>query len=269
MAAKLVVIGNGMAGARTVEEILDRGGGDLFDITMFGAEPYGNYNRILLSNVLSGVEDESRIFLNDLDWYAANRITLHTGVGVTRIDRFARTVVDELGRRTPYDKLIIATGSDAFVPNIAGLHRPGRGYHQGVFTFRTIDDTRGMIRYAREHQRAVVIGGGLLGLEAARGLQSHLPHVTLVHSAGHLMNAQLDPQAGAILRRSVEALGIEVVTGARTTEIVGKDAVTGVKLADGRTIPCDVVVVAAGIRANAALAERSGLDVGRGVVVDD
>ncbi|MEU7905783.1 nitrite reductase large subunit NirB [Actinoplanes sp. NPDC049118] len=269
MAKKLVVIGNGMAGARTVEEILDRGGGDLFDITMFGAEPYGNYNRILLSNVLSGAEDESGIFLNDMDWYAANRIDLHAGVPVTRIDRFARTVVDELGRTTPYDKLIIATGSDAFVPRIAGLHRPGRGYHQGVFTFRTIDDTRGMIRYAREHQRAVVIGGGLLGLEAARGLQSHLPHVTLVHSAGHLMNAQLDPQAGAVLRRSVEALGIEVVTGARTTEILGKDAVDGVKLADGRTIPCDVVVVAAGIRPNAALAERSGLEVERGIVVDD
>jgi len=269
MAKKLVVIGNGMAGARTVEEILERGGGDLFDITMFGAEPYGNYNRILLSNVLSGVDDESGIFLNDLDWYATNGITLHTGVRVTRIDRFARTVVDERGGETPYDKLIIATGSDAFVPRIAGLHRPGRGYHQGVFTFRTIDDTRGMIRYAREHQRAVVIGGGLLGLEAARGLQSHLPHVTLVHSAGHLMNAQLDPQAGAILRRSVEALGIEVVTGARTTEILGKDAVNGVKLADGRTIPCDVVVVAAGIRPNAALAERSGLEVERGIVVDD
>jgi nitrite reductase (NADH) large subunit len=266
---KLVVIGNGMAGARTVEEILDRGGGDLFDVTMFGAEPYGNYNRILLSNVLSGVEDESGIFLNDLDWYAANGINLHTGVRVTRMDRYARTVVDELGRETRYDKLIIATGSDAFVPKIPGLHRPGRGYHQGVFTFRTIDDTRGMIRYAREHQRAVVIGGGLLGLEAARGLQSHLPHVMLVHSAGHLMNAQLDPQAGAILRRSVEALGIEVVTGARTTEILGKDAVKGVKLADGRTIPCDVVVVAAGIRPNAALAERSGLDVERGIVVDD
>src|SRR5690349_1207461 len=269
MATRLVVIGNGMAGARTVEEILDRGGGGLFDITMFGAEAYGNYNRILLSNVLSGVNDESGIYLNDLDWYAANGITLHTGVRVTRVDRFARTVVDERGGQTPYDKLIIATGSDAFVPRIAGLHRPGRGYHQGVFTFRTIDDTRGMIRYAREHQRAVVIGGGLLGLEAARGLQSHLPHVTLVHSAGHLMNAQLDSQAGAILRRSVEALGIEVVTGARTTEILGKDVVSGVKLADGRTIPCDVVVVAAGIRPNAALAERSGLDVERGIVVDD
>ncbi|MFG1919099.1 nitrite reductase large subunit NirB [Micromonospora sp. NPDC048898] len=266
---RLVVVGNGMAGARTVEEILERGGGDQFAITMFGEEPYGNYNRILLSNVLSGVDDESGIFLNDLSWYAENGITLHTGTRVTRIDRFARRIYADDGTETPYDKLIIATGSRAFVPPIPGLHRPGRGYHQGVFAFRTIDDTRNMIRYAREHERAVVIGGGLLGLEAARGLQNHLAHVTLVHAAGHLMNAQLDAQAGAILRRSIERLGIEVVLGAHTTEVLGKHAVTGVKLKDGRTVACDVVVVAAGIRANAEMAATSGLPVERGIVVDD
>ncbi|MEU8285430.1 nitrite reductase large subunit NirB [Micromonospora sp. NPDC048905] len=266
---RLVVVGNGMAGARTVEEILERGGGDQFAITMFGEEPYGNYNRILLSNVLSGVDDEAGIFLNDMSWYAENGITLHTGTRVTRIDRFARRIYADDGTETPYDKLIIATGSRAFVPPIPGLHRPGRGYHQGVFAFRTIDDTRNMIRYAREHERAVVIGGGLLGLEAARGLQNHLAHVTLVHAAGHLMNAQLDAQAGAILRRSIERLGIEVVLGAHTTEVLGKHAVTGVKLKDGRTIACDVVVVAAGIRANAEMAATSGLPVERGIVVDD
>ncbi len=266
---KLVVVGNGMAGARTVEEILQRGGGEQFQITMFGDEPYGNYNRILLSNVLSGVEDESGIFLNDLDWYADNGITLHAGTRVTRIDRHAKLVYAQDGTATPYHVLIIATGSRAFVPPIPGIHRPGRGYHQGVFAFRTIDDTRAMVRYAREHERAVVIGGGLLGLEAARGLQNHLSHVTLVHAAGHLMNAQLDAAAGAILRRSVEALGIEVVTGAHTTEILGKQAVTGVKLKDGRAIDADVVVVAAGIRANTELAQTSGLEVERGIVVDD
>ncbi|MFF0153676.1 nitrite reductase large subunit NirB [Micromonospora sp. NPDC005203] len=266
---RLVVVGNGMAGARTVEEILERGGGDQFAITMFGEEPYGNYNRILLSNVLSGVDDEAGIFLNDMSWYAENAITLHAGVRVTRIDRFARRIYADDGTETPYDKLIIATGSRAFVPPIPGLHRPGRGYHQGVFAFRTIDDTRNMIRYAREHERAVVIGGGLLGLEAARGLQNHLAHVTLVHAAGHLMNAQLDAQAGAILRRSIERLGIEVILGAHTTEVLGKHAVTGVKLKDGRTIACDVVVVAAGIRANAEMAATSGLPVERGIVVDD
>jgi nitrite reductase (NADH) large subunit len=267
MTERLVVIGNGMAGARTVEEILARGGD--FAITMFGAEPYGNYNRIMLSNVLAGVEDESGIFLNDLSWYAENGITLHTGRRIVRIDRAAKHVHADDGSATPYDKLIIATGSRAFVPPIPGLHRPGRGYHQGVFAFRTLDDTRAMIRYAREHERAVVIGGGLLGLEAARGLQNHLGHVTLVHAADHLMNAQLDAQAGAILRRSVEKLGIEVVTGAHTTEILGKHAVTGVRLGDGRDVACDVVVVAAGIRADAEVAERSGLAVERGIVVDD
>jgi nitrite reductase (NADH) large subunit len=267
MPPRLVVIGNGMAGARTVEEILTRGGD--FTITVFGDEPYGNYNRIMLSNVLAGVEDESGIFLNDLSWYADNGITLHHGTRIARIDRFAKRVFTEDDTVTPYDKLIIATGSRAFVPPIPGIHRPGRGYHQGVFAFRTLDDTRAMIRYAREHERAVVIGGGLLGLEAARGLQNHLSHVTLLHAAGHLMNAQLDAQAGAILQRSVEQLGIEVITGASTTEILGKDAVTGVKLADGRTVACDVVVVAAGIRANAEMAAASGLMVERGIVVDD
>jgi nitrite reductase (NADH) large subunit len=267
MTRRLVVVGNGMAGARTVEEVLARNGD--FAITMFGDEPYGNYNRIMLSNVLAGVEDESGIFLNDLSWYADHGITLHTGTRIERIDRFAKLVYAQDGTVTPYDKLVIATGSRAFVPPIAGLHRPGRGYHQGVFAFRTLDDTRAMIRYAREHERAVVIGGGLLGLEAARGLQNHLGHVTLLHAAGHLMNAQLDAQAGATLQRSVAKLGIEVITGARTTEILGKHAVTGVKLADGRVIDCDVVVVAAGIRANAEMAEASGLVVERGIVVDD
>jgi nitrite reductase (NADH) large subunit len=266
---KLVVVGNGMAGARTVEEILHRGGAGQFDITMFGAEPYGNYNRILLSEVLSGAEEEAGIFLNDLAWYGDNDIELRAGVRVTRVDRFARRVHAEDGTERPYDKLVIATGSRPHVPDIPGIHHPNRGYHQGVFAFRTLDDTRGMIRYAREHERAVVIGGGLLGLEAARGLQHHLPHVTLVHSGAHLMHAQLDAPGGAILQQSVERLGISVVLGAYTVEILGRDAVTGVRLRDGREIPCDVVVVAAGIRANTELAAASGLVVERGIVVDD
>jgi nitrite reductase (NADH) large subunit len=268
MTERLVVIGNGMAGARTVEEILARGGD--FAITVFGEEPYGNYNRIMLSNVLAGVEDEAGIFLNDLSWYADNGITLHAGTRIERIDRFAKVAYADDGTGTPYDKLIIATGSRAFVPPIPGIHRPGRGYHQGVFAFRTLDDTRAMIRYAKEHDRAVVIGGGLLGLEAARGLQNHLPHVTLLHATGHLMNAQLNEQAGRTLQTTIEKkLGIEVVVDAQTTEILGKHAVTGVKLADGRVVGCDVVVVAAGIRANAEMAAASGLVVERGIVVDD
>src|SRR4051794_15698412 len=266
---RLVVIGNGMAGARTVEEILERGGRDRFSITMFGEEPYGNYNRILLSNVLSGVEDEAGIFLNSLPWYAENGIALRAGVRIDRIDRFARTVHADDGSVTPYDKLIIATGSRPFVPPIDGMRHPKRGYHQGVFTFRTIEDTRSMIRYARDHERSVVIGGGLLGLEAARGLQQYGVAVTLVHAAGHLMNSQLDAQGGAILRKSVERLGITVEVNARTKAVVGKEKVEGVQFADGRTIPCDMVVVAAGIRPNTDVAQLSGLPVERAIVVDD
>src|SRR4051812_39138255 len=267
MRQRLVVIGNGMAGARTVEEILARGGD--FAITVFGDEPYGNYNRIMLSNLLAGVEDESGIFLNDLSWYAENGITLHTGTRIERIDRAAQVVHASDGTATAYDTLVIATGSSAFVPPIKGAHRPGRGYHQGVFVFRTLDDTRAMIRYAREHERAVVIGGGLLGLEAARGLQNHLSHVTLVHATGHLMNTQLNERAGHTLQATVERkLGIDVVVDGVTSEILGKHAVTGVKLADGRVIDCDVVVVAAGIRPNTQVAADSGLPVERGIVTD-
>ena len=267
---RLVVIGNGMAGARTVEEILARDGADQFAITMFGDEPYGNYNRIMLSNLLAGVEDEAGIFLNDLGWYADNDITLHTGARIEKIDRRAKVVIAADGTSTPYDKLIVATGSSSWTPPIKNISNPKRGYHQGVFAFRTLDDTRGMIRYARDHERAVVIGGGLLGLEAARGLQSHVSHVTLLHAMGHLMERQLDEKSGHMLQASVEnKLGIKVITNAMTTEILGKDRVTGVKLADGTVIDCDVIVVAAGIRPNTQVAAESGLTVERGIVVDD
>jgi nitrite reductase (NADH) large subunit len=268
---RLVMVGNGMAGVRAIEEILERGGGRQYEITVFGDEPYGNYNRILLSTVLSGETDEGGIVLNSPEWYAANGITLHSGplARVTRIDRYAKRVYTAGGADSPYDVLVIATGSRPHVPDIAGAHQPRRGFHQGVFAFRTIEDTRRMIRYAREHERAAVIGGGLLGLEAARGLQSHEMAVTVVHGAGHLMNQQLDAQAGEILRGSVRRLGIDVLTGARTVEITGRDAVTGVRLADGRVVPADMVVIAAGIRPNAELALTSGIAVERAIVVDD
>ncbi|MFC6080851.1 nitrite reductase large subunit NirB [Sphaerisporangium aureirubrum] len=264
---RLVVIGNGMAGVRAVEEILARGG--KFDITIFGDEPYGNYNRIMLSNVLAGIEPEDGIFLNSLAWYEDNGITLRAGTRVRRVNPFARKVYADDRSVTRYDKLIIATGSTPFVPDIPGMRAAGRGFHQGVFTFRTIDDTRNMLRYARGHRRAVVIGGGLLGLEAARGLQSHGLDITVVHAGGNLMNQQLDPQAGAVLKRSVERLGITVELNARTTSVAGAEKVTGIGLADGRSLPCDMVVVAAGIRPNAELARASGLTVERGIVVDD
>ena len=269
MKRSLVVIGNGMAGARAVEEILERGGGDAFDVTMFGDEPYGNYNRIMLSHVLSGEEDESGIFLNPMAWYDDNQITLHAPCRVTRIDRHARRVYADDGTETAYDVLIIATGSRSFMPPMTGLYREDGTLLPGVLGFRTIDDTRQMVTHAREHERAVVIGGGLLGLEAARGLQTHGVQVELLHAAGHLMNQQLDAEGGLILKRSVEALGIHVHTDARSTAVTGDQRVTGVTLADGRTIPADLVVIAAGIRANSELALTSGFAVERAIVVDD
>jgi nitrite reductase (NADH) large subunit len=273
---RLVVIGNGMAGARAVEEILARGGAEQFSITMFGDEPYGNYNRIMLSHVLSGEESDADIFLNSLHWYQDNNITLHAGVRVERIDRFTKYVFANNGHVVPYDVLIIATGSQSFMPPMDGLYTPSGSVKPGVFTFRTIDDTRNMVRHAQSEDHpsdrrrsAVVIGGGLLGLEAARGLQSHGVDVDVVHSGGHLMNAQMGPDGGAILRRSVEALGIRVHTGSRTTAVLGTDKVTGVRLRDRPDIGCDMVVVAAGIRPNVDLAVLSGLHVERAIVVDD
>jgi nitrite reductase (NADH) large subunit len=264
---RLVVIGNGMAAARTVEEILERGGGEQFDITMFGDEPYGNYNRIMLSHVLSGEEDESGIFLNDLSWYRENGITLRVPVRVTGIDRFAKVIDGDDGSSTPYDILVIATGSRSFIPPMAGVHRPDGSLLEGVLGFRTIDDTREIVRLAREHQRAVVVGGGLLGLEAARGLQSHGVQVEVLHAAGHLMNQQLDAQGGGILKRSVEQLGITVRTRARSTAVLGEDRVHGVRLDDGTEINCDLLVLAAGIRPNVEVAR--GFTIERAIVVDD
>jgi len=273
---RLVVIGNGMAGARAVEEILQRGGGEQFCITMFGDEPYGNYNRIMLSHVLSGEETDAGIFLNSLPWYVENDIVLHAGVRATRIDRFsklvyARNTGDGAVSETPYDVLIIATGSRSFMPAIEGLRTDGDELLPGVFAFRTIDDTRGMINYAQhdEHRRAVVIGGGLLGLEAARGLQAYGLQVDVVHAGPHLMNAQIGPAGGEILRKSVQKLGIEVHTKARTTAIMGEDKVRGVWLLDHPLLECDMVVVAAGIRPNIDLAVTSGFTVERAIVVDD
>jgi nitrite reductase (NADH) large subunit len=268
---RLVVIGNGMAGARAVEEILARGGGEQFTITMFGDEPYGNYNRILLSHVLSGQEDDKDIFLNSFEWYAENGIDLHAGVRVRRIDRFARVVFSDDGQVTPYDQLIIATGSRSFMPPMDGLYLPSGDLLPGVFAFRTIDDTRAMVGYAthENHHRAVVIGGGLLGLEAARGLQSHGLTVDVVHSGKHLMNAQLGREGGEVLRRSMAQLGIGIFTGTQTTAIWGPDKVRGVRLRDQTEIACDLVVVAAGIRPNTDVAVTSGFTVERAIVVDD
>jgi nitrite reductase (NADH) large subunit len=266
---RLVVVGNGMAGARAVEEVLARGGGDRFDIVMFGDEPYGNYNRILLSNILSGAQDASEIFINPLDWYTQNAVKLHAGSRVEEIDRAAKLVISANAVRERYDKLLIATGSRAFIPPMAGVNGPDSRLRPGVFGFRIIDDCDRIVAQARQCRRAAVIGGGLLGLEAARGLVNHGCEVHVVHLAGHLMEMQLDAPAGAILKASIEAMGITVHLKKLTTEILGDSKVTALAFKDGSTLDCDMVVIAAGIKPNAEIGVRCGLTVERAIVVDN
>jgi nitrite reductase (NADH) large subunit len=266
---KLVVIGNGMAGARTVEELLQRGGGEQFEITMFGDEPYGNYNRILLSSVLAGSHDAEEIFLHPLEWYQENNITLHSGTRVTGIDRAAKEVYCMDGRRTSYDKLLIATGSRPFVPPMDGLTMPDGASKPGVFVFRTIDDCQKIAGYATKSRRAVVIGGGLLGLEAARGLIKYGCEVHVIHRTTRLMEQQLDAPAGAILKASMEKMGVRMHLEKFTATVLGDDMVTGLAFDDGTTLECDMVVVACGVRPNAELGAQCGLTVERAIVVDD
>lgn len=270
MKQKLVVVGNGMAGARAVEEVLSRGGGERFDIVMFGDEPYGNYNRILLSNVLSGAQDAADIFMNPLDWYSANNIVLHAGERVVDIDRAARLVVSDKGTREHYDVLLIATGSRAFIPPVPGMF-DGEALRAGVFGFRTIDDCDAIVAAARAAKTAAVIGGGLLGLEAARGLLNHGCDVHVIHLGQHLMEAQLDQPASAMLRKGMEKMGVTVHLARSTTE-VRHDAdgrVSGLAFKDGTTLDCDLVVVSAGIRPNVEIGRQAGLTVERAIVVDD
>jgi nitrite reductase (NADH) large subunit len=266
---KLVVIGNGMAGARTVEEILARGGGVEFDIVMFGDEPYGNYNRILLSEVLNGSQDESEIFLNPLVWYEENHIRLHAGVRVTDVLRRSRQVVGDNGAVESYDKLIIATGSLPFIPPLEGLRTVDGQDKPGIFVFRSLDDCRKIGRYATGKKSAAVIGGGLLGLEAARGLQNFGMDVHVVHLGSHLMGQQLDAQAGLMLKTLLEGLGIHVHLSKNTRVVLGDERVTGLQFKDGGTLDCDMVVISTGIRPNVSVGVRAHLTVERGIVVDN
>jgi nitrite reductase (NADH) large subunit len=272
---RLVVIGNGMAGARTVEEILARGGRDQFDITMIGDEPYGNYNRIMLSHVLAGESstDDEDLILNPMSWYRENGVTLYAGDRAIRLDRFAKTVTCESDREVDYDVLIVATGSNTFFPNMDGLREADGRLARGVFGFRTIADTNGMLQMAQAEDdvSAVVIGGGLLGLEAAYGLRTQGLTVNVVHSPGHLMNQQLDERGGSVLRAKIEALGVGVHTSVRTDAVLRDEQgrVTGVAFTDGSSLAADMVVVTAGIRPNTELARAGGLVIERGIVVDD
>ncbi|PKU21706.1 nitrite reductase large subunit NirB [Telmatospirillum siberiense] len=259
---KLVVVGNGMAGMRTVEELL-KIAPDVYDITVFGAEPQVNYNRILLSSVLAGEKEMDDIVISPRSWYDENGITLFTGDPITAIDAEARTVTSESGRVSGYDALLLATGSNPLVPPIPGMNK------QGVCTFRDIRDVETMIGAARDHRRAVVIGGGLLGLEAAWGLKRRGMSVAVVHLMPTLMERQLDVAAGQLLQRDLDRRGIAFFTDGQTEEITGETRVRSVRLADGREIPADLVVMAIGIRPNTTLAKAAGLDVNRGIVVAD
>ncbi|NYF20906.1 nitrite reductase (NADH) large subunit [Xanthomonas sp. JAI131] len=261
---RLVVVGNGMAGIRTVEELLKLMPG-MYDITVFGAEPHPNYNRILLSPVLAGEQQFDEIVLNPLAWYAEHGIRLHVGKEVTRIDRIKRKVIAADGTEAPYDRLLLATGSLPIV-----LPVPGKEL-KGVIGYRDMHDTQTMIDTATRKRHAVVIGGGLLGLEAANGLKQRGMQVTVVHLADWLLERQLDPVAGQLLQQSLSERGLEFRLGTSTTELVGNadGEVVAVKFSDGSEVPADLVVMAAGIRPNIALAQAAGIHCTRGIVVND
>ena len=262
MKEKLVVVGNGMAGIRAVEELLKLTP-DKYDITVFGAEPHPNYNRILLSPVLTGEKQFNEILLNDDAWYADNGITLHKGKTIVEINRKLRLVKAADGTTAAYDRLLLATGSNPFMLPVPGKDLPG------VIGFRDFADIETMLAAAKQYRHAVVIGGGLLGLEAANGLVKQGMKVTVVHLPDVLMERQLDAPAAKMLKKSLEDRGLEFVLKGVTKEIIGKDRVQGVVLADGRQLTADLVVMAVGIRPNIELAKKTGLYCERGVVVND
>jgi len=261
---KLVMVGNGMAGVRTLEELL-KIAPDLYDITVFGAEPHPNYNRIMLSPVLAGEQTLDEIVLNPLSWYAEHGITLHLGKKVVDVDRRRRIVRAEDGTEETYDRLLITTGSNPFI-----LPVPGKDL-DGVIAYRDIADTNTMIEAATKYRHAVVIGGGLLGLEAANGLLLRGMQVTVVHVGQWLLERQLDDTAGDLLRKTLEAKGLKFLLSAHTQALVGGDdgRVKAVQFKDGTEIPADLVVMAAGVRPNTELAEKIGLHCSRGIVVTD
>ncbi len=262
MKEKLVLVGNGMAGVRTLEELLKLGPDD-YEITVFGEEPYGNYNRIMLSPVLAGDKTIDEIMLNDEQWYTDNNIKLHKGKKITEIDRVNRKVIADDGTVEDYDRLLLATGSQPFIIPI-----PGNDL-DGVISFRDIHDVDLMLDAAKEKKHAVVIGGGLLGLEAANGLLLQGMSVTVVHLMDTLMERQLDKPAAAMLKKSLEEKGLHFLMEAQTEAIIGKDQVEKVRFKDGTEIYADLVVMAVGIRPNFELAEKAGIHCERGIVVND
>lgn len=259
---KLVVIGNGMAGVKCVEEICNLAP-DRFQITIFGSEPRPNYNRIMLSKVLQGDSAIDEITINDYTWYEDRGIRLFTGETVVRIQKEAGYVETQSGLRADYDYLIIATGSSAFIPPIAGINKPG------VIAFRNIDDCNTMIAYAKKYRKAAVIGGGLLGLEAARGLLNLGMETDVVHNAPYLMNRQLDRMSAELLRKELESQGMRFSLSKETESIMGLTRAKGIRFSTGATLEADLIVVSVGIRPNIELARGCGIDTNRAIVVDD
>jgi nitrite reductase (NADH) large subunit len=259
---KLVLVGNGMAGVRAIEEILNISK-DNFEITIFGSEPHPNYNRILLSKVLQGDTKVIDITLNDWDWYKENNIRLYTGETVIKIDSDKKLVITDSGRVEPYDELILATGSLPFILPIPGADK------KGVTAFRDIKDTDEMLVASKQYKKAAVIGGGLLGLEAARGLINLGMDVSVIHLAPYLMERQLDPTAGKLLQIELEKQGMKFLLEKQTQEIYGNDRTEGLKFSDGTKLEADLVVMAVGIKPNVELAKEIGITVNRGIVVND
>ncbi|WP_323784080.1 NAD(P)/FAD-dependent oxidoreductase, partial [Leisingera sp.] len=260
MTQKLVIIGAGMASGRVIEHLLEIAP-SAYDITLFNAEPRGNYNRIMLSPVLSGDKAYEEIVTHSDDWYAEHGVTCRFGEHVTAIDREAKTVTGENGT-VAYDKLVIATGSAPFIIPVPGHDLPG------VISYRDLNDTNAMIEAAGKGGKAVVIGGGLLGLEAAAGLKERGMDVTVLHLMGHLMERQLDEAAGYLLRKDLEVRGITVKTQASTKAILGEECAQAVLLDSGETLGADLVVMAVGIRPETRLATDAHLEVARGIEVN-
>ena len=259
---KLVMIGNGMAGIRTLEELLKLTP-ELYDITVFGNEPYPNYNRIQLSTVLQGDTTVQDIIMNDWQWYKDNNIELFTGEEIIKIDTEKKQVLSDNGRVTDYDECIVATGSRSFIIPFKGHDK------EGVTGFRNIEDCEYMIESSKDYKKAVVIGGGLLGLEAARGLLNLGMEVKVVHLTPYLMEKQLDPVGSKMLQQELEAQGMEFLMEKDTEEILGDDHVTGIRFKDGTEVETDLVVMAVGVRANIGVAKDSGIEVNRAIVVND
>ena len=266
---KLIVIGNGMAGARLLAELLARGGGERYDITAFGDEPGGAYNRILLSDVLNGSKAPTSIVTHPLDWYERNGVSLRAGERIVSVDRHNQTVTSDRGATQEFNELVIATGSRALVPPLDGLIGTSGERLKGVFAMRTLADCHNIAGYAAKVGRAAVIGGGLLGLEAARGLMQHGAAVHLIHRSSCLMSAQLDQSASDLLRRQIEMMGITVHLDKQTTGLLGAEQVAGLRFRDETELRCDMVVLACGITPNVELARESELPVERAIVVND